>query len=285
VINEQFECVGKNCQIGPERKQPRCAAFLALQLCICLILFGAADHGTAQDLRILGAGATQSALDEVIRIFEGSSGTHILVQYAPMGVVMERLNHGEKVDLVVVTQDVLEQASERHFILGPSAISLGRVGIGLAVRTDAPIPDISSPHALRKTLLEAKSITYIDPKKGTSGKQVAEILNQMGIAQEVQAKTTLGESGYVVVPVARGEIEIGIQQITEIMAVEGVRLVGPLPAPYQKITTYMIALTPSSFSNPMAKDFITELQSERSRAIFKRKGFDLSIGESSTSQH
>lgn len=118
---------------------------------------------------------------------------------------------------------------------------LARVGIGVAVREGAALPDISTPEALKQTLLAAKSLVYVDPAKGgTSGIHFAGVLQRLGIAEAVKGKTTLLPGGYVVELVAKGEIELGVHQISEILAVKGVRLVGPLPRELQKITIFTL---------------------------------------------
>ena len=97
----------------------------------------------------------------------------------------------------------------------------------------------STAEAFKRTLLAAKSVVYIDPKTGTSGKHVFELIKKLNIEEEMQAKTTLGQGGYITAPVGRGEIELGIHQISEILPVKGVKLAGPLPPELQKYTVYV----------------------------------------------
>jgi len=152
---------------------------------------------------------------------------------------------------------------------------LGSVGIGVAVKRGAALPDVSTPEALKNALIKAQSITYMDPQKGTSGKHFDAVLQQLGIADQVKAKTRLGDAGFVLEPVARGEIELGVQQITEILPVQGAQLVGPLPAPLQKITTYSVMLA-SSLKHPSEADAFSQfLQSAQAAEVFRAKGFDV----------
>src|SRR4029077_17869442 len=144
---------------------------------------------------------------------------------------------GAAVDLVIVTEETLARL-EREHLVKPGARPIARVGIGVAVNEKAALPDISTVDAFRRTLLAAKSVVYIDPKIGTSGKHVAEVLERLGIADEVNRKSRLGQGGYIVEPVGRGEIELGIHQISEILPVKGVKLVGELPRELQKYTVY-----------------------------------------------
>src|SRR5437660_9265188 len=147
---------------------------------------------------------------------------------------------------------------------------VARVGIGVAVNEKAPLPDISTPEALKRTLLAARSVVYIDPKTGTSGKHVAEVFERLGIAAEMRGKSKLGQGGYVTEQVGRGEIELGIHQISEILPVKGVRLAGPLPPELQKYTTYVAAPVAQS---RLVLDFIDYLTGPEARASLGQAGY------------
>ena len=200
-----------------------------------LLLLALPWAASGQDLRVLSGGAAKSLVDPLAASFPGGK---VEVQYEPMGKLTESLAQGAKVDLVVVTEEVVPRL-EREGRVKRGAKPIARVGIGVAVNEKAPLPDISSVEAFKQTLLAAKSIVYIDPKVGTSGKHVAEVLSRLGIADPVNAKAKLGQGGYIVEPVGRGEIELGIHQISEILPVKGVRLVGELPRELQKYTVYV----------------------------------------------
>jgi molybdate transport system substrate-binding protein len=147
---------------------------------------------------------------------------------------------------------------------------IARVGIGVAVNEHAPSPDISTVEAFKTALLAAKSIVYIDPKVGTSGKHVAEVLQRLGIAEQVNAKARLGQGGYIVEPVGKGEIELGIHQISEIMPVKGVKLVGELPKELQKYTTYVAVPVKSSRT---ALEFIDYLTGPQAKTRLAQAGY------------
>ncbi len=230
---------------------------------------------SAADLSILSAGATKSALSEIVESYQKISGNKVNVEYAPVGVIMKRLSDGATPDVLLVTADVIGDVESKGWTVAGTAAPFGSVGVGVAVQEQAKSPDISTPEALKQTLLNARSITYIDPSKGTSGKHFAEVLKRLGIAEQMKAKTILGDTGYVVEPVARGEIEIGIQQITEILPVKGAKLVGPLPASLQKITIYTAALGAHSGESEAAKKFIAYLSGADAREVIKKKGFSL----------
>ena len=136
----------------------------------------------AQELHVLSGGAAKSLVEPLAASF---SGAKVNVQYQPMGKLFDSLGQGANVDMVVVTEEMLPRLQGRA---EPGARPIARVGIGVAVNEHAPSPDISTVEAFKRTLLSAKSIVYIDPKVGTSGKHVAEVLDRLGIAREVNAK-------------------------------------------------------------------------------------------------
>ena len=184
------------------------------------------------DLTIYSGGAVKSGLSEAVELFQKEKGAKVELTFMPMGPLIKKLDEGLTADILVLADDRVPSAADK--IERSAPIEVGRVAIGVAVNEKAAAPDISTPEAFKQALLAAKSIVYIDPARGTSGAHVAKILDQLGIAEAVKGKTTLGQGGYVVEPVGKGEIELGIHQITEILPVKGVKLVGPLPSALQK---------------------------------------------------
>ena len=220
----------------------------------------------AQELRVLSGGAAKSLVDPLAATFPHGK---VQVQYQPMGRLVESLAQGAEVDLVIVTEETLPRL-ERENRVQRGAKPVARVGIGVAVNEKAASPDISTVEAFKRALLAAKSVVYIDPKVGTSGKHIAEVLERLGIAEQVNAKATLGQGGYVVEPVGRGEIELGIHQISEILPVRGVKLVGPLPRELQKYTTYVAAPVKQS---RLVLDFIDHLTGPEARKRLAAAGY------------
>lgn len=242
-------------------------------LSTCVVFLAASFAAQAKELVVWSAGAVKPALEELVPAFEKQAGVSLQVQYAPVGVWTRRLAEGGQPDVLILSADVVNEVESKGWATTGSSQPLGSVGVGVAVKQGATLPDVSTPEALRQTLLRAKSITYMDPQKGTSGKHFASVLAQLGIADQVKAKTTLGDVGYVLEPVARGEIELGVQQITEILPVQGATLVGPLPASLQKVTTYVVLLGAKAGDHKVAKDFRLFLQTPQAVQAFTRKGF------------
>ena len=227
----------------------------------------------AADITVLSGGAAKAGLTDAVPLFEQASGDKASVDYLPMGPLMKALAEGRAPDVVVLTEDVVADARAKGFIVAGTETEIGRVGIGVCVNENAATPDISTPEALKATLLAAKSIVYIDPKIGTSGKHLAEVFARLGIAEAVAAKATLGTGGLVTEPVGRGEIEIGLHQITEILPVKGAKLVGPLPASLQKVTVYIGAVSVKAKDADAARRFLLAMRTAPVRAAFAQRGF------------
>ena len=228
-----------------------------------LLLLAFSSSVFAEEIRVLSGGAAKSLVDPLAKSFQGAT---VQVEYQPMGKLTQSLKAGDAADMVIVTSEVLPS-------LQLQGKAIARVGIGVAVNEKAPSPDISTVEAFKKTLLAAKSVVYIDPKVGTSGKHVAQILEQLGIAQQINSKATLGQGGYITEPVGRGEIELGIHQISEILPVKGVKLVGPLPAELQKYTVYVAAPTAKTGKKAAVDAFIAHLTGPEARGRLEKAGY------------
>ena len=234
------------------------------------------QEGHAEGLKVLSAGAVKSALVDMIGQYAQTGGSvvgAIAQDYMPVGPLMKQLADGAKPDVVVLSEETMVDAVAKGFVQRDSVRTIGRVGIGVAVRQGAPQPDISTPDALKAALLAAKSIVYIDPTRGTSGRHFASVIERLGIAEQLKPKTTLGSGGYIVEPVGRGEIELGIHQITEILPVPGVTLVGPLPEAVQKITVYVAGIGAGAPNSAGAKALIEAVTGETARPVLAAKGF------------
>lgn len=237
------------------------------------VLAAAAGAAAANELTVYSGGAVRSALSEAAEAYQKHKGWKLVIEFHPMGPLVKKLAEGAIPDLVVVTQEVVDDLDKKGTVARDTVSEVGRVGIGVVVHESQPSPDISTPEALKKTLLAAKSIVYIDPTRGTSGRHFASVLEQLGIAEAMKAKTTLGTGGYVADPVGRGEIELGVSQITELLPVKGVKLVGPLPGALQKETVYVGAVTAASRNRAEGQAFLAFLRTADVRAMFGAKGF------------
>src|SRR5438270_7500514 len=213
-----------------------------LQLSWIAVTFGfgivlAAPTATdAAEIRILTSRAMNHVLTGLGAAFERPSRHKITLILAPPTEIERRVEKGEIVDVAMSGASV-NHLAEQGKIAPADRVLLARVGIGLAVRAGTPKPDISSPEALRRTLLAAKSIVYTDPAVGgASGIQFEKVIDRLGIAKEIKAKSILNARAATTPSaeiVARGEAELGIQLISEIVSVPGAELLGPLPGELQ----------------------------------------------------
>ncbi len=215
----------------------------------------------------------KAGLIPALRLYETRHAVRVAVEFLPMGPLTSRMSAEALPDAIILTRELMDDAIARGRAVADTAAEIGRVAIGVAVHEAAPLPDISTPDALRRALLAARSIVYIDPARGTSGWHVAAILERLGIAEEMRARTVLGQSGSVVEPVGRGEIELGLHQITEILSLPGVRLAGPLPPALQTETVYTGAATAATARRAEIQKLLVFLRTPEARALFAAKGF------------
>jgi len=181
----------------------------------------------------------------------------------------------EAADVLILTAEAIDDLAREGIIVAGTRIDIARVGVGVAVKQGAPRPDISTPEALRQTLLAATSLVCADPAKGaTSGVHFAEVLQRLGIAEAVKAKTLLWPEGFPAKAVATGQAALCVHQISGIVPVAGVTLVGPLPRELQKVTTYSAGLATQSEQPAAARAFLAFLARPAFRAKFAAAGMD-----------
>jgi molybdate transport system substrate-binding protein len=246
---------------------------LSRLLCLAagLLLAGSA---AADEIKVLSAGAVKAVLGEAVRSFHAATGHTVVLSFGTVGDIEARLAAGEAADLVIASREAIDELERTEKTVRKARIDLGRTEIGVAVGAGAPLPDIGNAEALKQTLLAAKSIVAVDPAKGgTSGIHFAKVLEQLGIADQVRDKLLLLPGGNVVEKVASGEAELGVQQISEILPVAGVRLVGPLPAEFQKQTTYTAAIVMHTAVAPAAASLLRYLAGPSQRPRFLAAGF------------
>lgn len=224
---------------------------------IVALLLTAVSSVDAAELKVLSAGAMKAMVSELGADFTRETGHTLAVTSGTVGQLRDKLQAGEAADVVVLSDTAIDQLIGQGHLAG-SRVDIARTGMGVAVRDGAPKPDISTPDAFKQALLAAKSITYVDPKSGgTSGIYFAGLLERLGIADTMKAKTVLRPGGgYIAELVARGEAELAVHQISEIVPVKGVTLVGPLPRELQKVTVYSAALPARGTNTEPAKAFV-----------------------------
>ena len=227
---------------------------------------------TAAEVRVLTAGAMKEAILAVVPDFERATGHRVVLDNDTAGALARRIEGGEAVDLAVVTAPVIDGLIGKGK-LAPGRTDLATVGIGVVVKEGAPLPDISSADAFKRLLLAAKSIAQVDPASGgTSGIYLAGLYERLGIADQIKPKLVLVHGGSSATLVAKGEAEIAIQQISEIIAVSNVRFVGPLPTEIQDTTTYSAALGAHAKERDAASALIALLRGAQAASVLRSKG-------------
>ncbi len=246
-----------------------------LSAAILLMAAGAPRGAAAAEIKVLTAGAFKQVLLMLVPDFEKQTGHKVIVQNDTVGALAKRIESGEVFDLAVLTPAAVNDLSSKGKFVAGSRTNLGRVGVGVVVREGAPKPDISSVDAFKKALLAAKSVAYIDPAAGgSSGIYVAGLLDRLGVAAEVKPKAKLIPGGAVAEHIARGEAELGIHQISEILPVKGVTLVGPLPADIQNYTIYAAGLGAHGKESEAAKALLKTLSGPAAADVLKSKGME-----------
>ncbi len=244
-------------------------------LAMVLIGAGAARPAAAAEIKVLTAGAFKQVLLALLPDFERTSGHKVVVENDTVGALTKRIEGGETFDLAILTPAAVDALTSKGKFVPGSRANLARVGIGVVVKEGAPKPDIGSLAAFRQALLSAKSVAYIDPAAGgSSGIYVAGLLDKLGIASEVKPKAKLIPGGAVAEHVARGEADLGIHQISEILPVKGVTLVGPLPADIQNYTVYAAALGAQAKESDPAKALLKALSGPAAAEVLKSKGME-----------
>ncbi len=221
-------------------------------------------------LKILSGGAMRPLLVEAVPLFERAHGVKVDVRFALTSVLAKDIEQGAVFDLALLPRPELDALAAMGAIAPGTQTGVARSAVGLAVRQGAPKPDISTVAALQRALLAARSIAYSD---GPSGAYVAGLLQRLGIADEVRPKTKL-TSGPVAELVARGEAELGMQQIVAILPVKGAALVGPLPSKLQNVIVYAAAIAAAAANPDAAAAFIAFMATPEAVRIIRAKGLE-----------
>jgi len=229
----------------------------------------------ATDIKVLAAGALAQPLKEIVPRFEQETGNQVSIVYGNAGSVRSMLDKGDAADVVMLPADALAEAEARGSVQAGTRVDLAAVAIGVAMKKGVAPPDISTPEALKRALLAAKAVAYSDPARATSGKHFdTVVLPALGIADEVRAKAKLQTEGSSAEFVRRGEADIAVQQVSELLPVEGVMVIGLLPASLQKVTVYGAGIANAAAAKDAAQKLMAFLTSPASKAVFKAKGMD-----------
>jgi molybdate transport system substrate-binding protein len=232
----------------------------------------------AGEVVVFCPGAVQSVVRELVKSYEQKSGNTVKFEFATAGAIQKRVAEGAEGDVVLATNAGLAALVKEGKVDGASIRDLGSMGVGVAVKIGAPKPDIHDVEAFKASMLAAKSIMYANPAKGgQSGIHVAKMFAKLGIDKQIESKLQLRDRGPDgLKEVAAGSIEIGLGQISEILANKEVVLVGTLPAEIQGAVTFSASVHAASKNKKAAEDLIQELTTAAAKEQFKARGFTVS---------
>lgn len=244
---------------------------LALSL-VTLLMVG---NASAADIKVLTAGAYKPVLVALQADFERQTGHRLKIENDTAGALQKRISGGEAFDVAVLPPGAVQQLTQSGKLADGSARRLARVAIGVAVKSGAPIPDISSVSAFQNALLMARAVAYIDPAAGgSSGIYLSQLFEKWGLADRIEAKAVLVPGGLVAQRVVDGQADLAIHQISEILAVSGATLVGPIPAEIQNYTVYTASVSATAAEATAARALIDALAGAASVTILKAKGME-----------
>ena len=232
----------------------------------------AAPVARAAEVTVMCSNAFKEVFLELAPQFERTTGNKISVTYDSTTNFQNQIKNGAKPDLVVATDEAIDTLIKQGKLAAGSRVDLARSRIGIAVRAGAPKPDIRTPEALKKSLLAAKSIA--NSKSGISGFHFLNVIERLGIADQVKPKIVEVESGPVGVFIVNGKAEMGLQQMSELLPVAGIEIVGPLPGDLQKITMFSAGLSSTAKDLSAAKALVKFLSGESAQPVIKKKGME-----------
>lgn len=221
------------------------------------------------EIRVMASAAFKEAYLELVPQFERATGHKVMTMWIPTVEMMSRLKGGEAVDLVILPAAMLDDLIGLGRIVDRA--DLARSGIGVAVKAGAPRPDISSSEALKRAVLAARSIVY---STGPSGIYLVGLFQRMGIADAIKGKVKQVQGEPAGASVARGEAELGFQQVSELLPVPGIDLIGPLPPEVQEITVVSAGLHADAKEPDAAKALVKFFREPAAAPVIRKKGLE-----------
>jgi molybdate transport system substrate-binding protein len=227
-------------------------------------------------LNVFCAGAAQAVVTEIAAKFQRDSGNLVAANFGAVGAMKARVVAGEPADVIVLTAALIDELIQHGLVVPGSRVDLGKVGTGVAVRAGTPLPDVRDTRVLRGNLLAATRVLFPDPAGARAGKVVMSALEKLGIADKLKSRLHFFPNGYAAMndlAQSSGLLEMGITQITEIIANKGVTLVGPLPPEVQSIAVYSAGLAARSAHPERAKELIRRLTGFNAQPLLSAAGF------------
>lgn len=228
--------------------------------------------GNHSGFKLLASNAARATLAQLIPHFEHRYGEPVGIVYDLAETVQERLLEGEAGDFVVVNASAMGELVQNGKVTSDAHAELAQSGIGVAVRKGTPRPDISTMAAFRRALMEAKSIAYTTG--GVSGRNFSRLVERLGIAAQVQAKSRTRPSGVIGKLVVNGEAEMAVQHTPQLLEVDGLDYLGPVPSELQVISVMAAGVLTSANKPDIARSLLRFLMSKKAAQLFKTMGYD-----------
>ena len=232
----------------------------------------------SSEIKVLATTAMKTSLDELAPDFERATGSKLLFSFGPSARIAKMVADGEETDVAIVTDQGLKDLTRQGKLVPGSGADIARSAMALAVQKGAAKPDISSGEKFKAALLAAKSLGMSNPVGGgQSGANLVKIFDRLGITEAMNPKSVYGPggpAGLIGNFLVRKEVEIGIQQLPELMAVPGIDIVGPLPADVQLMTVFSAGVSTSAKNADGAKALIQFLATPKAAAVMKAKGLE-----------
>lgn len=228
------------------------------------------------ELAIYSTIGVRGAAEDLFRAFEKEHACRLAVTWGTAPMLVSRIERGESADVLVLSRAGIDTLVKQGKIAPGSDVTLAGSGVAIAVKAGAAKPDISTPQALKDTLLKTKSIAYSEPAAGgASGVYFAKLLERMGIAEQMKPKTKFPPAGgFCGELLLSGEAELAVQQKPELMHVTGTEIVGFLPGELNMVTEFAAAIMAGSKATQAGKTLIATLRSPEAAAVFRSKGLE-----------
>jgi molybdate transport system substrate-binding protein len=252
----------------------RTAPYVAAAL-LSLSLLAGSGLARADEIKVMASVALKSTLDDLAAKFESAGGGRVTMVYGLAAQLKQRVYDGEADDVAVLIRPMMEDLLKHGKLAAGSLTNIGGTPVAIAIRAGAPRPDVGTVDALKHTLIMAKSISYSDPAKGgASGVYFAKVVDQLGLTDELKAKTILVPGAQAPELVAKGEAELGVAQGSEIISVAGAEVLGPLPGNLGSVTLFTAGVAATSKVPDAAKAFIKFITGQDAASVLKAKGFE-----------
>jgi molybdate transport system substrate-binding protein len=228
------------------------------------------------DLKVISAGAVRGLIAQIIEDYSHQTGQKFNFTIGTTGQLRSVITSGQHADLVIVSVPLMEELERTGKFMPGSRAELGRVGIGVAVKDGASVPDVATPDAFKKALVEARSVAYTNPAEGgTSGISFAGVTERLGIGELIKKKAVLTKGGReAAIEVAEGRAEMAVIFVSEAIAVKGVKVAGLLPPSLQDYSAYAAAIPQNSTDAAAARAFIAALTSAAMAERWRANGFE-----------